>query len=244
VIRRPEAQFDSDRASRRDRFVANSGTAKCAWWPFEELQKNLVESPNASESRRGGDFRHWQSRVMDQLFGQKDSPGLSDRDGRSAKELFEQAPELALADPQPRRQGLDVGVVEGPRFDQSKCPGYGIGGSVPEGQFGGCLRPTAQAWAESGFLRGGGRLKELDVFSPRRGCRAEWPTINAGRRDSDEQTAIEAMVSCFNRAVAGIVVHIHARSILQVVEAVWRISDLNDKEAASGAIRRIQIADR
>jgi hypothetical protein len=41
------------------------------------------------------------------------------------------------------------------------------------------------------------------------------------------------MVSCFNRAVAGIVVHIHARSILQVVEAVWRISDLNDKEAAS-----------
>jgi hypothetical protein len=31
--------------------------------------KNFVESPNASETSRLSDFRHWQSRVLDQLLG-------------------------------------------------------------------------------------------------------------------------------------------------------------------------------
>jgi len=50
--------------------------------------------------------------------------------------LPEQTPELTLANSQPRRQGFDVAVVEGARFNQPERPGYRIGAPTPEGKLG------------------------------------------------------------------------------------------------------------
>ncbi|HVC63184.1 MAG TPA: hypothetical protein VND19_22825 [Acetobacteraceae bacterium] len=79
-------------------------------------------------------------------------------------------------------------------------------------------------------------MKESDVFALGRGCRAERPAIDPGRRDGDEQAAIEPMVSRFNRAVAGVVVHVHAPMIAHAATAVSRFSDLNGKPATPARI--------
>jgi hypothetical protein len=100
------------------------------------LLKGLVESPNAAEARRQGYLRHRQSRVVNQLFGEKYPPGLRDRDRGRSKMLPEQTSKLALADTQSRRQGLDVRVIESARFNQPECPCYGVGTPMPEGKIG------------------------------------------------------------------------------------------------------------
>jgi hypothetical protein len=100
------------------------------------LLKDLVESPGTAKARGRGHLYHRQSRVLDQLLGEKDPPGLGDRDRGSTKMLPEQAPELTLAKPQSRRQGLDIRAIQGPRFNQAKGSGYAVGASLPEGELG------------------------------------------------------------------------------------------------------------
>ena len=134
------------------------------------MLKDLVKSPDAAEARCQGNLGHRQSRVVDQLLGQKYPPGLRDRDRRSAKMLAEQASKLAPANAQPRRQGLDVRLVERARFDQPERPGYGVGTAAPEGKIGRRFRPAAQARAKSGLLRRRGGGEEPDVFPLGRGA--------------------------------------------------------------------------
>jgi hypothetical protein len=67
------------------------------------LLKDLVESPNAPKARCQGNLRHRQSRVLNQLLGEKYSPGLGNRDRGCTKMLPKQASKLALADAQPCR---------------------------------------------------------------------------------------------------------------------------------------------
>jgi hypothetical protein len=67
------------------------------------LLKDLIKAPNASKARRQGNLSHWQSGVLNQLLGEKYSPGLGNRDRGSTKMLPEQASKLALADTQPCR---------------------------------------------------------------------------------------------------------------------------------------------
>jgi hypothetical protein len=81
------------------------------------LLKDLVEPPNAAKARCRGNLGHRQSRVVNQLLGEKYPPGLGYRGGGSAKMLPKQAPELTFANPQPRRQSFDARVIETPRFD-------------------------------------------------------------------------------------------------------------------------------
>jgi hypothetical protein len=67
------------------------------------LLKDLVKPPNASKARCQGNLCHRQLRVLNQLLGEKYSPGLGNRDRGSTKMLPEQASKLALADTQPCR---------------------------------------------------------------------------------------------------------------------------------------------
>jgi hypothetical protein len=76
------------------------------------------------------------------------------------------------------------------------------------------------------------------------GAGQKWPTVDSGCRDSDEQPPIETTVSCFNRAVASVVIHVHARIIPPTVEVGWRISDLYDEPATEAAISQIQMSGR
>jgi hypothetical protein len=64
------------------------------------LLKDLVESPDASKPRCQGNLCHRQSRVLNQLLGEKYPPGLGNRDRGSTKMLPKQASKLALADTQ------------------------------------------------------------------------------------------------------------------------------------------------
>jgi hypothetical protein len=65
--------------------------------------------------------------------------------------------------------------------------------------------------------------------------RIKWPAMDSDCRDNDKQLPIETVVSCFNRAVACVVIYIHARVITLIVEVVWRISDLENEAAANRA---------
>jgi hypothetical protein len=65
--------------------------------------KDLVKSPNASKPRCQGDLCHRQSRVLDQLLGEKYSPRLGNRDRGRTKMLGKQASKLAVTDTQPCR---------------------------------------------------------------------------------------------------------------------------------------------
>ena len=125
--------------------------------------------------------------------------------------LVEQAPELTLAHAEPRRQGFDVAVIERAGFDQAERARDGVGTAAPEGQVGRGLRPAAQTGAKAGFLRRGGGGEEEHVLALRRRGRAERPAIDAGRRDRNEQAAIEPTVPGFDRAVTGVIVHVHVR---------------------------------
>jgi hypothetical protein len=65
--------------------------------------KDLIKSPDASKARRQGNLSHRQSRVLDQLLGEKYSPRLGNRDRGRTKMLGKQASKLALTDTQPCR---------------------------------------------------------------------------------------------------------------------------------------------
>src|SRR5271165_1120224 len=138
----------------------------------------------------------------------------------------EQTLKLRLAHAQPFREALDVRLLEHPRFDQPQSPGDGVGTAAPEREVWCHFRPAAQTGAETGFLRRGGRGKEPRVLPFWRGRRAARPTVNSGCRDGDEQTAIETMVSRLDRAVTGVVVHVHARMIPCAAPSVSRFSDV------------------
>jgi hypothetical protein len=99
-----------------------------------------------------------------QLLGKKYPPGLSYRDGGSAKMLPKQTSELTFANSETCRQGLDVRVIEAPRLDQLECSGYRVGAATPEGKLGRYLRPTAQTGAKPSCLCRRSRMKEADVF--------------------------------------------------------------------------------
>jgi hypothetical protein len=70
-----------------------------------------------------------------------------------------------------------------------------------------------------------------------RRCRAERPAINPGRRDRHEQTPVETVVSRFDGAVAGVVVHVHGAMIPQAAIFVWRFPDLNNLVADATLVR-------
>ena len=79
VVGRPVAELDRNRARFENRLIGQSLSPECCGRPPVQLLEYLVESPDAAEAGRRGDLCHRQSRVLDQLLGQKDPPGLGDR---------------------------------------------------------------------------------------------------------------------------------------------------------------------
>src|SRR5581483_857094 len=63
-------------------------------------------------------------------------------------------------------------------------------------------RPAAQAGAEAGGLRGGGRGEEADVVEVRRPRGTHGPAEYAGRRDADEDPAVEPGIAADERPIA------------------------------------------
>ncbi len=192
-----------------------------------ELLEGLVEAPHAAEARRHRDLRHRQPGLLDQLLGEQHAAGLGDRDRRGAEVLAEQPPQLPLADAQPVGQAVDVRLVERAGLDQAERAGDRVRGAAPGGEVRRGLRPAAQAGAEAGALcRRGGRV-EAHVLALRGARRADRPAVDAGGLHPHEQPAVEAGVAGGKRAVAGVVVHIHAPKMGRPAPDVSRFSDLN-----------------
>ena len=58
---------------------------------MEQVKKCFVESPQTAESSCHSNFGHWHAGFMNELFREKHSPCLRNRDGRRSKVLKEQA---------------------------------------------------------------------------------------------------------------------------------------------------------
>src|SRR5260370_14682104 len=121
-----------------------------------------------------------------------------------------QAPELALAQSQAAGQGIDAPLVQCSQLDQRQRAGYRVR-RAPPGPLVRCrLRPAPQARAEPRLLgRGGGGI-ERHVLRPGRARRTDRTAIDAGRLHGNEEPAVEANVAQRQRAVARVVLEIHA----------------------------------
>ena len=123
VVGRSEAELDRNRARCANRLIGQSPSPERCGRPPVQLLEDLVESPDAAEAGRRGDLCHRQSRVLDQLLGQKDPPGLGDRDRRGTKMLPEQTSELTLANSEPCRQGSRHSPRRGPPLRSAQVRG-------------------------------------------------------------------------------------------------------------------------
>jgi hypothetical protein len=69
-----------------------------AGWAMKEVEKCFVESAEAAEAGRHGDFGHWHPGFVDELFCEEHAAGLGDGDGGCSKVLEEEAAELPFAE--------------------------------------------------------------------------------------------------------------------------------------------------
>jgi hypothetical protein len=122
----------------------------------------------------------------------------------------EQAAKLALADAEAIGQGLDILLVERAEFDQRQGARDRVRRAAPGAKIGRRLRPAAQAGAKAGLLRSRGGGVERDVLRQRRARRTDRTAIDAGRLHADEQSSVEPGVALQERAVAGVMIKIHA----------------------------------
>ena len=214
------AQQQIDLAMRAGWNVGPASAPQLARRASEQRQERLVEPAQAAEARGEGDLGHRQVRLVDQLLGEEHTAGLRDRDRRGAEMLAEQAPQLPLSHAEPYRQGLDIGLVEGAELDERECARHGIRRAAPRAEIRRRLRTAAQAGAEPRLLRGGGRRKEGHVLRKRRPRRADRATIDARGFDAGEDAAVEAGVAVAERAIAGVVIEIHGRTVIALPACV------------------------
>ena len=173
--------------------------------PAEEVLERLVEAPHAAEPRRQGDLGHRQAGVVDQLLREQHASRLGDRHRRGAEVLHEQASELARADAESLGERIDAGLVAVERAvgDQREAARHRVRRAAPGAEVGCGLGPAAQAGPEARLLGSGGGGVEPAVLEPGGTRRADRPAIDPGRGDAHEEPAVEALVACLERAVAG-----------------------------------------
>src|SRR5215469_10636091 len=132
VVGRFVAKLDRDSACCACALLNHPGPPERLGRSSVQLLKGFVEASDAAKARCQSDLDHGQSRILYQLLGQKDPPGLSNRDRRCAKISSEQAAELTLTNPQPCRQCVHIVGTECARLDQAERPRYRVGFAPPE----------------------------------------------------------------------------------------------------------------
>ncbi len=179
-----------------------------------DLADGVVELPDAGEPGRE---RH---------VGERHRRGLHQHPGglgalcprqrqRARTELGDEEPvEVAGGVADPAREPLDALALDDPVGDQPHRPSGRVGGDVPVGRARGGVGQAPLAGPEAGRLRRGRGAVERDVAPLRRDRRAGGPAVDAGRRDTGVEDAVEPAVPALHRPVAGLgVLDVHDPSI-------------------------------
>ena len=201
----PQPDRDAGRADRALRQCGDDFPAERARRAVEEVLERLVEAPHAAEPRCQGDLGHRQAGVMDQLLREQDASSLGHRHRRGSEVLHEQASEMARADAESLGERIDAGLlaVEGAVGDQREAARHRVRRAVPGAEVRCGLGSAAEAGAEARRLGSGGGGVEPAILEPGGPRRADRPAIDPGGGDAHEEPAVEALVACLERAVAG-----------------------------------------
>ena len=138
----------------------------------------------------------------------------------------EQPPQLALAHAQSFRQAFDSRLVQRTRLDQPARRATVL--ELPcqtanSGEVSGRQRKQAEIRPPCAAAAVG---KESHVLPFGRWRGTERPAVDTGRGNRDEEPAIETTVPGLDRAVTGVVVHVHAEMIPRAGARVSRFSDV------------------
>jgi len=160
-----------------------------------DLENPGIEAANRAESRSNSNLLHGQGRLVDQFLGKVQAARLGDRDRSRAEMAHEQPPQMARANSQSFRKGLDTAIFEAAFPDQTQRPRNRVGSSLPARSSRTTFRPAAQTRAESRFRRGRRRGKVAAILLLRRGRGTDRTTIHAAPQHSDVELAIEARIA-------------------------------------------------
>src|SRR5262249_25904603 len=140
--------------------------------------------------------------------------GLRDGDRRGSQMLAEQAPQLTLAETEAAGQRVEVIFVQGAELDQTERARDRVRGAPPRAKIASRLGAAGQARANAGFLCGRRGREEDDVVRKRRPRWTHWAAIDARGLDACEEPAVETGIAVNERAVAGVVIEIHAGNVV------------------------------
>jgi hypothetical protein len=201
-------QQKADLALRPGRDVRPLRAAQIAGRTTEQCKEGFVEPADAAEPCGEGDLGHRKVRFVNQLFGEQNAAGLSDRERRCAKMLAEEVPELTLANAKAAGQGIGGSLVQGTELDQRQGARHGVRRAAPRSEIGRGFRAAPQAGAKASLLCRRRRGIECDVLRPWRARRADRTAIDARRLDAGEEPAVKAGIAQADCAV-GVVIEVH-----------------------------------
>ena len=147
---------------------------------------------------------------MNQLFGKKQAPRLSDRYRRCAEVSLKEPAQLTLSHPNARRKSLDRPILSIKKTSGNQRQGSrdSIRGPAPAGQFGRDFGTAAQACTKAGRLGGSGARKESAILPLGRTCRTDRTAVDPGGGDADEQASIKTRIARLECSVADIWVEV------------------------------------
>ena len=209
IITRPVAQPQRADAgvghARRRAFAPQRAGAQAV-----VLGEGGVEAAQAGKAAHQRDLRDRQIGVGQQLLGREQAARLQVLQGRHTELRLEDAPQVAVAHAQARRQPRHAGRLGAGAFRVVQ-PLRGLARQHRAGvlrgpdqrlwrQFG----PAAQAGPEAGGFGLRRVAEETAVLAPRRAHLADRAAVDAGGGDAGEEAPVEARVVRRQRAVAGI----------------------------------------
>ncbi len=168
-----------------------------------------VEPAEASESRCERHLVEAERGLVEELLGEMNAARERDLERRRADVLSEEPAQMAARDPEAVRQPFDSLAVQSTLADEPQRAGNDPRRSVPGGRSGSGFGPAAQTGAETRGFRGGRRRKIPHVLVLRRARRADRTAVDAGARDGDEESSVEARVPRAAGAIAGQAIQLH-----------------------------------
>ena len=175
--------------------------------------ERVVEPAQAREAAGEGDLGDRQRRFGQQLLGQQQPARQQQLDRRHAQLLLDDAANLPRAELELVRDLLESRLLvervlpRGAARSAARCAGASSTGALP-GASSGRQRRQGRKPACSASC---GVSKKRQLACLRRLRRADRPAVDAGRRDADEEHAVEPRVAGRQRVVepAAVLVHAH-----------------------------------
>ena len=233
VERRAERQPQRQGRLRRRRGAARAQRRRGGG---EAGAHRVVELPHAREARREGDLGQRQVALVEQAARQVGAARPRDRSGCHTEMSRKQPRQMARPDAEPRREGLEIVVVEGARRDQPQRARHQRRAARPGRRARGGLGSAAPACPEAGALRGRRAREESHVLAARSARRADRPAVDAGGHDAGEEAPVEAAVARQQRPVAAVGVERgvgHDRTLPQRRRPGSQDSDVTGRQLAS-----------